>query len=63
MWSYKELKHLVINGERPAQDLALELNQMFHEGHCVRSAADVCKIRSTKTILQREKRGQCPEKP
>lgn len=56
MWSYRELKHLVINGQRPAQDLALELNRMFHEGEGIRSAADVCKIRSTKTILQREKR-------
>ena len=55
MWSYKELKHLVINADKPAQDMASELNGMFHGGHGVRSAADVCKIRSTKTILERGK--------
>ena len=55
LWSYKELKHVVINANRQSHELAGELNTMFHDGETVRSAADIARIRAKKTILDREK--------
>jgi|GEM_PF-2009557 len=51
LWSYRELKHLVIHDKSLPDKLASELNRMFHGGEIVRTAADISKIRSKRTIL------------
>jgi hypothetical protein len=53
LWSYKELKHIIIHGERPPEELALELNRLYHDGEVVRTSGDVVKIRARGTILDK----------
>jgi hypothetical protein len=53
LWCYRELKHIVLNKGIAPEELAAELNQLFHNGENVRTEADVAKIRARKTILDR----------
>jgi len=53
LWSYKELKHITIHAERSPEDIASELNRLYHNGEAVRNSGDVVKIRSRGTILDK----------
>ncbi len=56
MWTYPELRFATVNQHKlSAEELAAELNRVFHGGQDVRAALDVQRIQKGKTIFNKEK--------
>lgn len=56
LWSYPELKHVTVNQyKKSPQQLAQEVNQMYHKGEDVRSPEDISKIFKSRTIFNKDK--------
>jgi hypothetical protein len=54
LWSYPELKHVTVNQYKlGSEELAEEINRLYHKSEPVRSAADIEKIKKAKTIFNR----------
>ena len=53
LWSYKELKEVRLNVEKPSEDIARHLNQVFHKGEAARNQVSVEKVKRTLNVLFR----------
>ncbi|MBU0761679.1 MAG: hypothetical protein KKD39_01525 [Candidatus Altiarchaeota archaeon] len=57
LWSYPELKHVTVNQyNSSSEELAQQVNKIYHRGENIRSAEDIDKIKRGKTIFNKNQR-------
>lgn len=54
LWSYPELKYVTVNQYKfGSEEMADEINRIYHKGERVRTVEDIEKIKRSKTIFNK----------